>query len=1087
MASLAQMSQILDKTEASLSSYAKVFNNTSEEIIKDTEAMGSSALALRDQVNSLIRDAQGLKKMGITLDRNNTQQVEDYILKIKELDNVVSNIAPSIGANLKALNINIEKEFRIADGINEETGKVKYTAGYLKEELNDLASVFRESSLRENVEGLAPNLLGFADNFVKEVDKIEYQMGRITEFGNLRSESEKALGFTVERRDIDDIISKRQQELEEFNITAMDYGYSSYREEDFLALFPEIREQIETTDNYIKQLEGSIGKYITGYIEMFNSALDLSKSGQSYQPMFEAIGGGMANMLYGEQDWNSMTPAKFKKLEEGEDDYEIDGWDEFNSSSKETEKVATQVEETVSSASKAIDNSGESLEKATKSTRNYTEELNKLLQSNNLLSEEQTQGILGKDYSSQIKRYKDNLEFIKQDLKSFGDIKLTDKAEVKLDSSNTSDATKLLGYTSRVEEDLEKLKELTKQRDTLFNNLNNPEYVNKTSTNPISKEYLNDIKSTLESGYKVNLLDGSSDKEKLDKLREGYLQLIDSFKNHEVSAITDKEIEDLNKLNTLQKAISDETQRQTNIAKAKEDYEKDRIKYAEQYNKLAQANLNIDTLRADRDRLAEKANSRKEHTRYEDIFNSKTGLYEKKEIKYSDRDIIKEQYNKEISKLNNERNSLEKSINSLKDKFEKSGLEVPVVPTLKLSPKLGTEFKKNRLGLLKEDLNNTLGEGGIGKYKDTLSNITKQADELGINISKSLGRVNAIGNTIKTAFNSGDIEKAKGLVEVYGNEIDKLNNKVLGQAKAQNIAKEKQREAQTKLYREALDYQSNQASIGNKISDKDYVNYLRQQAEEYKRLGGSVEKYQRLITKANELEKKTYEDGLKAAKDKVNGVLSTVKSLADGVNNAVNKVISIIRQGIQIITRVINGAIKFVSNIGRTITNIIKLFGNLGNRIRQVFNGGAGSANIFKSSITELNSKLTLLKNAFNAVFNNQFIAKGKNLLTSISTLNVVMGTELTDNTIKWAQELEGALGISATDLIADLKEVSAVLKGLGMESQDVYVGARNLGMMSRYLGMMGLAGGNVDQVMSKLTSGMKGMTAAIDRNIIYV
>ena len=90
-------------------------------------------------------------------------------------------------------------------------------------------------------------------------------------------------------------------------------------------------------------------------------------------------------------------------------------------------------------------------------------------------------------------------------------------------------------------------------------------------------------------------------------------------------------------------------------------------------------------------------------------------------------------------------------------------------------------------------------------------------------------------------------------------------------------------------------------------------------------------------------------------------------------------------------------------------------------------------------------------------------------------------GPDVTQGVIDWANSMEHAFGLSARGLISDLSELTGVLYGLGMSGDDVAVGSENLLIMARYLANMGAAGGDLDTVMSKIISGMKGMTAQID------
>ena len=134
-----------------------------------------------------------------------------------------------------------------------------------------------------------------------------------------------------------------------------------------------------------------------------------------------------------------------------------------------------------------------------------------------------------------------------------------------------------------------------------------------------------------------------------------------------------------------------------------------------------------------------------------------------------------------------------------------------------------------------------------------------------------------------------------------------------------------------------------------------------------------------------------------------------------------------------------------------------------------------------------LRNRIQQLVNVFNQLFNNKFIKQGESLISSIYSLRSITGTETTQGMIDWANSMERAFGFSAEGLIADAKELNGVLYGLGMTGNHVAEGSQNLLMMGRYLAQMGMAGGDVNQVMNKITSGMKGMTASIDKNIVYV
>ena len=1011
MANLEQMSKVLSKTTGDLTAYTKVFNNAAQSVIGDTEAMGRSAVDLREQLNKLLSDAQGLSKLGKSININDQGQVEGFVAKIKELDRTLSDLSPVIIANLKEMNTAFQREFKLDDG----------TTGYLKEQLNELRAIFKDDFLKIDVARLAPDLSDWADKFVEQVNSIEYAMGRLTEFGKQRNETEKALGFTVEQKDIAPIQEDKRAKLTEYDSDARSFGYSGAGDTAYLRDFPEAAQDIESINIYIKQLDDAVGKKIKGYIELFNEAQNLLKGGQSNKELYETIGNQMSRSLYGDNvDWNKMTPSGLKELESG-----LGGSDDFfGASSTKTAESIVKVEEASN--------------KAVASVRNYTGELSKLVEADTVLSSEQKQGILGQDFSAKVKKYGEDIAYFKGQLQSLGDTKLTDMPATQLDPNKTEDFTALTNYKSRVNEAIDSLGILKEEQAKLFSSLSDPAAMSKMMGSGISQELLNEIKAVLESGYKVNLLDGSADKEKLDQLRAGFEQLISEFRSHSIDIIPDREIEDLAKLNALQQAINTESRRQAETAQAQANYEKDKVRYLEQYNKIAQAQANIKALESTRNNLMTGASK-------------------------EDKKAISERYTTEIASNQSIVRSAEQTIAKYKAEFAKHNLEIPVTPVVKTNASLSGQFKSEFMGLKASGRNEILG--GLSGQDATIAKLNQQAQALGLNVDKINTRLSAMSNTIKTAFYSGDIERAHSLMSTYATEVDKLKSKVEGQSKAQDIAKERQRQATQEAERNA----------------KAQAKASEEQARAQQKAADEAQK-------AAEKEKRAYEESLQAARQKVNQTLNVIKSFADGVNNAVNKVVSIIRTGIGLVNKIISGAGKIIATLGNGVKSIVTLFGNLGNRIRQAFTGSTGSVkqfdgsiNLLKGSVTELNSKINLLKNSFNALFNNEMVNKAKKLLSSIYSINTIAGSGVTDDVIEWANNLEYAFGLSARDLISDMQELNGVMYGLGMSAENSVLASQNLLMMGNYLASVGFAGGDVDQVITKLTSGMKGMTQAID------
>ena len=211
-------------------------------------------------------------------------------------------------------------------------------------------------------------------------------------------------------------------------------------------------------------------------------------------------------------------------------------------------------------------------------------------------------------------------------------------------------------------------------------------------------------------------------------------------------------------------------------------------------------------------------------------------------------------------------------------------------------------------------------------------------------------------------------------------------------------------------------------------------------------------------------QEKAYEN----LKNKVNEVMSSIK-------HAISNVIGVIRTANNILHKVGSTIVSVFNGAIHTVQRIIQLFGNLGDRVGLTNK----NTNILKGSFTELKSAIDLLAGALNKLFNNQFIEQGRKLLSSIQSLKMLMGNDLTTATIEWANQMEDAFGLSANELITNLREVTAVMYGLGMSAKDVQVGARNLESVGMVLSS--ISGLDFETVMTKIQSGMKGMTQSID------
>lgn len=343
-------------------------------------------------------------------------------------------------------------------------------------------------------------------------------------------------------------------------------------------------------------------------------------------------------------------------------------------------------------------------------------------------------------------------------------------------------------------------------------------------------------------------------------------------------------------------------------------------------------------------------------------------------------------------------------------------------------------------------------------------------------LDQYVAKVDQAATALKQALDQGaDIDRLNQAWGDYVTNQDMVINKINDRADAE-------RQAIAKELDDTRNFVQNQEILtGRKIQPRDQVAYYDQQLSKFAE--GSDEYLEVLRLKRN-----AEAQAAAATKNAWNSIFGSIKSAADAINGAVNKIISVIRGLIQIYQKlgtIVGGVFKAFK---KSVSTILTLFSNFGNRLKSLFTGGADSATKFNKSFgliqntaTELRSKLLLVQGALNQIFNNELINKAKKLLSQVYQLKTMTGPDVTQGVIDWANSMEHAFGLSARGLISDLSELSGVLYGLGMSGDDVAVGSENLLIMARYLSNMGAAGGDLDTVMSKIISGMKGMTAQID------
>ena len=426
-----------------------------------------------------------------------------------------------------------------------------------------------------------------------------------------------------------------------------------------------------------------------------------------------------------------------------------------------------------------------------------------------------------------------------------------------------------------------------------------------------------------------------------------------------------------------------------------------------------------------------------------------------------------ESFNKVASDIKNLQDNVDSLINSVKIYSSFQNATMPTTIAQDLQASKYKDMAANKAANLQESLN--LRSSFDQRQADFNKLDTSGLDRL-------VQRANIARDALKSAFDHGaDINKLNSLWDVYVNSTDK----VIGRIKAREMAES---QAIQKNIAEVRNYVQTQETLtGKKMSAQDQAAYYDSQLSKFRQ---SQQEYMEVLRLKRNAEAQAAAD----TRNAWSTILSSVKQAADSINNAVNKIISVIRTVIQIYQKFGKAVVTVFKTVGGSVKNLLTFFSGFGNRLRAMFTGGTDNANKFNKSFgliqgtaTELRSKLLLVAGALNQIFNNELINKAKKLLSSVYQLKTMTGPAVTQDVIDWANSMEHAFGLQARGLISDLSELTGVLYGLGMSGEDVAIGSENLLIMSRYLANMGAAGGDLDTVMSKIVSGMKGMTAAID------
>lgn len=1017
--------------------------------------------------------------------------IGDFELAIKNIISTMNNVLYTGQSDISSVSV------------NENTGALK---GELNTKYNELETNRKQYlDINDTTLDKYPQAYNeFIDNFKKTLDQVEYAEGRLTEFGKVRSDLDLSTGFTVDEKDVANMKDVIQQQINEIKdkvkisegfdlegikqtaeflgqsfdealqealqdkatLAAYNYDFSS---EDFKQSYGNEAETIERLEKRFNELDNAIGRKIKGYAELYeqlstqikniNDIIDITSK------LVTPVGEEVLKETIGDIRTQSITETISKSKEADKDPTKIikaygikDAEEAFN--------IKTSLESQFGKVSESFD---------TSKMKSFKEALDEIIADEEAIKNIDLNSLLSREIdANSIKTVRNEVDRLTRELTDISNLKIVNGEPIKLNLESGADKARLNEYTNQIVAATEMLKNLQKEQENTFKKLDFSTDINKYATSAFNIDDIKYIQSVLGSGLKINIDEGSKTKELLNNLKVGFEDLVNKAGSYNIKAISDEEITNGLRLAEIEKQIGQE--KAHNI-------EKDKFigKLSETNNKYVDTSNEL---------LQKQANLKAINLIYTTRLASASNKLQRTEVETFKGEALKK-YVGNISLLSS-------TIKDLNKQYDRFGVSTPKIDTIPKTPKIGKDLLKEYNTYRFEGLINArkqINELGV-KFND----LSNEANKSNVNIDKILGRLAAIKSTAQSALYSGDLNKINTLLAEYNRQIEIGQNKVTGANKAKEIGYKREQDSIRALLEETKNYVSTQEILNNKpMSGADQAAYYTQQLAKFKQ--GTQEyivvlnlkqqaerKAAEEAQKAAEEEKRAQLDAVNTARDRVNSVLSFMKSLADGVNSAVNKIVSILRTGISIINKVFSTIGKFIGSIGGGIKSIIMLFGNLGNRVKQSFGlvdkNGRSILNVFNlmnSASNLLRTGINKLKTAFNLLFNNQMVSQAKNLMASVYSMKNIMGTEMTQSVLDWANSMEHAFGLSARELIGDINELTGVLYGLGMTAQDVAIGSENLLMISRYLGFMGAAGGNVEQVMTKLTSGMKGMTQAID------
>ena len=1037
MADLNKTDRLLQSIIDSAATFAKIFNNASKDVTKGVEYLGKPVDELRNKINELNEEAQSVREIAIKINsRSDPKDIESYIERVKELDRLFDKLSTDINGGITAMNKAFAYEITGEDA-GSYTG-VETT----KQKLNEVVSNFSYIPT-DMLSDIAPKLKEFVDSYATEVNRLEYEMGRLTEYSRERSDTDKAIGFTVEQKDIIDVINEKNRDLAEYDEIVKSWDLSGIDDERLKDVDADVYNTISGIKAYITKLNNAVGTFVTGYIGLFDRANGLLKEGEAKSKIVGIASSDYLVQEYNEAagrtiNWDEITTGELSRLSDKVAAKYADVLDDQGSKAKETVSDIEDTQDKAKETSNSINDLGNRLNEAIKNAT--------------ALSDDEKSNILDKEYLNKLKWYKDKLDTIGTDISYIGGLNINYLPEAKLDAGSQNDAAKLVEYKASISKASEDMYTIGKQAKELFESLKDVEKAIKLPGSGIDTDKLKDIKSILESGYRVNLIDGSAAAEDIELVKKEFTGLIEQFRNSKIQIESYDNLETLAKIDTINSRNKEKQDYAERAAAAQASYNDNVKEYIKLREDAMQADSNVVALLKVEKDLLNDIEDKEEKTK------------------------VVERYDKYIANEKKAAASARGKALVISKEFERYKLETPVVADVQVEPKLSGDFAAEYAEYARketEKANALIAKQALSEAKTYVS------DQEALTGKK-------MPYDEQLRYYDEQLKKVSADTREY---IEILKLKRSAEEKAadeaeKNAAREKKasEDAIKKLLEETKSYVSDQEALTGKKMP--YAEQIRYYKEQLKKLPEGTREY----IEALKMQRSAENAAVKEGKTRRDSILSTIQSITSAINSAVNKVISIIRSGISIINKVFSTAGKIVTRVVVGVRRIIQVFGSLSNRVKQSLGiannsiyGGNKALNLLKGTATELDSKLNLLSRAYNALFNNQLVNDAKELQASVYSLQNIVGTEQTQEVIDWANAMEYAFGLSARQLISDINELTGVVYGLGIKAQYVGVASENILMISRYLAFMGAAGSDTDAVMEKLLSGLKGMTQSID------